>query len=76
MAPGSEVVGLGSLQRLPGDAERGHCWASYQLRPSVVRWYAWPQGAVGASFGDPQPNPVAGAADGGVAAEGKCLSDG
>ncbi len=71
------MVGLGSLQRLPGGAERGHCWASSPLLlPSLGRWSAWPQGSVGASVGGPQSKPVEGAVDGGAAAGGRCLSDG
>lgn len=80
MAPGSEVVGQDSLQRLPGGAERAHCWASYPLLlPSLARWSAWLQGSVGASVGGPCSKLAEGVVDsvGGAAADGgRCLSDG
>lgn len=77
MAPGSEVIDLGSPQRLPGDAERGHCWASYPLLlPFLGRWSAWPQGSVGASGVGPQSKAVEDEMGGGAAAGGRCLSDG
>ncbi len=71
------MVGLGTLQRLPGGAERGHCWASYPLPlPSVGRWSAWPQGSVGASVEGQHSNSVEDEVDCAAAAGGKCLSDG
>lgn len=76
MALVSEVVGLGSLQRLPGGAERGHCWASCPLLlPFLGRWSACPQGSVGASVGGLQSKLVVGVVGGGAAAGGRCLSD-
>lgn len=77
MALGSEAVGLGSLQKLPGGAVREHCWVSSPwLLPSLVRWSARPQGSVVASDWGPQSKNVEGAVDGGAAGGGRCLSDG
>lgn len=60
------MVGLDSLQRLPGGAERGHCLASYPCA----------QGSVEASVGGPQSKPVEGVVDCGGAADGKYQNDG
>lgn len=71
------MVGLGTLLRLPGGAERGHYWVSYPLPlPSVERWSAWPQGSVGASAEGPHLKPVEDVADCGAVDGGRCLSDG
>lgn len=76
MALVSEVVGLGSLQRLPAGVERGHCWASFPLLlPFLGRWFACPQELVGASTGDPQSKSAEGAG-GGAAVGGRHLNDG